>query len=337
MSKILDGAKAFDQGGINANLIDNLDSPDFERNLGLPANDNEVLASLIDGTRKWITVQTTVNWGEIQGTLSNQTDLQNELNLKANTQDVFDKSEYIQSSAGTTDAGKPILLNTQGQIDPSMIDASTFYYVGTWNPEACTDPSTGCEYPDTTGETPGAFWAVQGMSADYTFQSGDLFDKTISNGDFMVLSVGGWSIMAGEMNPTLYYKLDGTQAITGSFAGGNKQYKFMADGTEEQDGVNKRQLDSGLSGKADTSHSHAISDVTNLQTELDNRATDSELTTVDTKIEDHLIDTTNPHSVTKTQVGLGNVDDTSDLDKPISKATQTALDLKANQAQKKEH
>lgn len=42
----------------------------------------------------------------------------------------------------------------------------------------------------------------------------------------------------------------------------------------------------------------------------------------------HLTDTTNPHSVTKTQVGLGNVDNTSDLDKPISTATQTALDDK---------
>lgn len=33
--------------------------------------------------------------------------------------------------------------------------------------------------------------------------------------------------------------------------------------------------------------------------------------------------------VTKAMVGLGNVDDTADLDKPISTATQTALDLKA--------
>jgi len=39
--------------------------------------------------------------------------------------------------------------------------------------------------------------------------------------------------------------------------------------------------------------------------------------------------TTNPHAVTKAQVGLGNVDNTSDLSKPISTATQTALDAKA--------
>lgn len=41
---------------------------------------------------------------------------------------------------------------------------------------------------------------------------------------------------------------------------------------------------------------------------------------------DHITDIGNPHSVTKTQVGLGNVDNTSDLDKPISDAVQDELD-----------
>lgn len=44
----------------------------------------------------------------------------------------------------------------------------------------------------------------------------------------------------------------------------------------------------------------------------------------------HLANKSNPHSVTKAQVGLGNADNTSDLDKPISTATQTALDKKAD-------
>lgn len=38
--------------------------------------------------------------------------------------------------------------------------------------------------------------------------------------------------------------------------------------------------------------------------------------------------TGNPHGVTQGDVGLGNVDNTSDLSKPISTATQTALDAK---------
>lgn len=46
----------------------------------------------------------------------------------------------------------------------------------------------------------------------------------------------------------------------------------------------------------------------------------------------HKNNTSNPHGVTKAQVGLGNVDNTSDANKPISTATQNALNLKANDA-----
>ena len=46
--------------------------------------------------------------------------------------------------------------------------------------------------------------------------------------------------------------------------------------------------------------------------------------------DDHLVDTSNPHSVTAAQVGLGNVNNTADIDKPISTATQTALDDKVD-------
>ena len=47
-------------------------------------------------------------------------------------------------------------------------------------------------------------------------------------------------------------------------------------------------------------------------------------------INNHKIDMNNPHNVTAEQLGLGNVDNTSDISKPISKATQNALDGKSN-------
>ena len=47
------------------------------------------------------------------------------------------------------------------------------------------------------------------------------------------------------------------------------------------------------------------------------------------EVDSHVSKVDNPHSVTKAQVGLGNVDNTSDVNKPISTATQTALNLKA--------
>lgn len=44
----------------------------------------------------------------------------------------------------------------------------------------------------------------------------------------------------------------------------------------------------------------------------------------------HTSNTSNPHGVTKTHVGLGNCDNTSDANKPVSTATQTALNAKAD-------
>lgn len=55
---------------------------------------------------------------------------------------------------------------------------------------------------------------------------------------------------------------------------------------------------------------------------LAGKATSADLTA-------HTGSTANPHTVTKSQVGLGNVDNTSDANKPVSTATQTALDAKA--------
>ncbi len=46
--------------------------------------------------------------------------------------------------------------------------------------------------------------------------------------------------------------------------------------------------------------------------------------------ENHKNNNSNPHEVTKTQVGLANVDNTSDADKPISTAQQTKFDILQN-------
>ena len=53
----------------------------------------------------------------------------------------------------------------------------------------------------------------------------------------------------------------------------------------------------------------------------------SELQTV---VKSHADNTDNPHGITKAQVGLGNVDDTADKDKPVSTAVQAALNEKAS-------
>lgn len=51
-------------------------------------------------------------------------------------------------------------------------------------------------------------------------------------------------------------------------------------------------------------------------------------TTAQANLDAHIGNKENPHEVTKAQVGLGDVDNTSDVNKPISTATQTALNGK---------
>ena len=53
---------------------------------------------------------------------------------------------------------------------------------------------------------------------------------------------------------------------------------------------------------------------------------------VQTNLDDHIMDLDNPHQTTKAQVGLDQVDNTSDMNKPISTATQTALNSKVNRS-----
>jgi hypothetical protein len=50
------------------------------------------------------------------------------------------------------------------------------------------------------------------------------------------------------------------------------------------------------------------------------------------QVDAHLASSSNPHNTTKAQVGLGNVDNTADLNKPVSAAQQSAIDLKAPMA-----
>lgn len=53
-------------------------------------------------------------------------------------------------------------------------------------------------------------------------------------------------------------------------------------------------------------------------------------TNVNAKVDSHIGNKSNPHGVTKAQVGLGNVNNTSDADKPVSTAQATAIaDAKA--------
>lgn len=72
---------------------------------------------------------------------------------------------------------------------------------------------------------------------------------------------------------------------------------------------------------------------TALQRRVDSETVSSDtlsLDEIETDLTTHIANKNNPHEVTKAQVGLGNCDNTSDKDKPISTDTQKALDGKVS-------
>ena len=72
-----------------------------------------------------------------------------------------------------------------------------------------------------------------------------------------------------------------------------------------------------LNGKANTTHTHSESDITGLTSDLAAKAP-----------LDSPAFTGTPTGITKSHVGLGNVDNTADTAKPVSTAQQTALDAR---------
>lgn len=99
--------------------------------------------------------------------------------------------------------------------------------------------------------------------------------------------------------------------------------------------ADKTNLDNTVQGLANeiTNRTNAINALrTELKTYIDNQISDtgSDVTALETKVNNHIANKSNPHGVTKSQVSLGNVNNTSDANKPVSTAQAAAIaDAKA--------
>lgn len=126
----------------------------------------------------------------------------------------------------------------------------------------------------------------------------------------------------------------------GSFQVNKTQHTFdIPAATQTVAGVmtaaDKKNLDNTVTGLANeiTDRTNAINSLrTGLKTYVDGLIADkgSDITALETKVNNHIANKSNPHTVTKAQVGLGNVNNTSDADKPVSTAQAAAIaDAKA--------
>lgn len=138
---------------------------------------------------------------------------------------------------------------------------------------------------------------------------------------------------------TLYHKQkDSDKGIYESSGNYFQTITFPA-ATSASSGVmsntDKTNLDNTVQGLANeiTDRTNAINSLrTELKTYVDELIADtgSDVTALETKVNNHLANKSNPHTVTKAQVGLGNASNTSDADKPVSTAQAAAIaDAKA--------
>ena len=127
-----------------------------------------------------------------------------------------------------------------------------------------------------------------------------------------------------------YFKFDGQDGLTDAFP--NKLDKPTVQGLDNPNYKIPAYLDGKPYWRSSSDFEKVKSvnsktgDVILKTSDLEN---DSDYTTNAT-LTAHTSNKANPHNVTKSQIGLGDVDNTSDLNKPISTATQIELNKKIN-------
>jgi hypothetical protein len=221
--------------------------------------------------------------------------------------------------------GAPAALNTLNELAAAMGDDPAFlttiatnlsnHQNDTTNIHGIADTSLLATLSDITD-------AVDGITEDYALLAGTGLEWNSEDGQF---EVAADIATVGALND---HSADTTNV--------HGVADFTALATTSQVATAKSEAESTASGYVSTHNSdetnvHGIANTADLATKsyADTAEADAITaagTAADTKI------ATAVAALTKSSVGLGNVDNTSDTNKPVSSATQTALDLKSNLA-----
>ena len=155
------------------------------------------------------------------------------------------------------------------------------------------------------------------MLARELSNAGNLINLTSTTSQ---LTIGYWWAKKGSNG---HYSVDETQHTFNIPAATSAKAGVMT-------AADKANLDSTVTGLANeiTNRTNAINSLrTELKTYIDTAIGDTgtDLTALETKVNNHIANKANPHEVTKSQVGLGNASNTSDANKPVSTAQATAI------------
>jgi hypothetical protein len=283
--------------------------------LAAAVNDNENFAAevILEMNTKQDIV-TGVSDTEI-GYLANVTsDIQTQINAKANSADIAETAR--DTMAGALTAGTDIVITHDDEANTITIAAGTGLATNTELADAVSNHSN-----DTTD--------VHGIAdtaelATKTFAANLLVNATKTNiqitGDKDGISIVAENGVADSTTDNLsegttnkYFTDERAQDAVGNSVGTGLSYNDTTGAVS----VDQTVMQARVTDVSDTEIGYLNGVTSAIQTQIDAKAPSADPTFTGTV-----------SGVTKSHVGLGNVDNTSDADKPISTATQTALDAK---------
>jgi len=297
-------------------------------------------AELVAGTENYVLTTRTIN---------NQ-DLSTNITLDAT--DVG-----LENVDNTSDADKPISTATQtaldSKIDDTLINAANglaplgadskipvinlpdsflgaLVYSGVWDaetntPDLTTIAAQGIYYKVSTAGTTDLSGILDWNVGDWVVSNGTTWDK-IDNTD-AIISV------AGKTGVVTLSKADVGLSNVNNTSDTNKPISTLTQAALNNKVDDTQVLTNVPTGAVFTDTTYSVGDgglseisfTSADNTKLDNIAAGAEVNVVDS-----VAGKTGVVSLVKSDVGLSNVDNSSDANKPVSTAQQTALDLKAN-------
>jgi hypothetical protein len=253
----------------------------------------------------------------IQGQIdakANTTSVQTSLDLKANTTDVAELA--IDAVAGAINAGTGLTSAFDDAANTITIDIDSTVATKTY-----ADDAVSTHNSDTTN--------IHGIDdtsalATKTFAANLLVNATKTNiqitGDKDGITIVAENGVADSTTDNLaegttnkYFTDERAQDAVGNSVGTGLSY----DDPTGAISVDQTVIQARVANVSDTEIGYLNGVTSAIQTQIDAKAPSANPTFTGTV-----------SGVTKAHVGLGNVDNTSDADKPVSTATQTALDAK---------
>jgi hypothetical protein len=217
----------------------------------------------------------------------------------------------------------PYLTKEEAGSTYETIENANLHKNNTSNPHQVTKAQVGLGNVDNTSDLEKPVSNLQQAALD-------LKQNVLVQGENITIT--GNTISAKDTTYTAGDGIDITNGIISNTRVSAEWGNVTGDITAQED------LQSALNLKADKSDTYTKSEVDGAIKTVDDKVKKNteDIATLNTNkanasdLSSHTSSTSNPHNVTKVQVGLGNVDNTADLDKPISTATQAALDEKQN-------